>query len=367
MSSSVPAEPDLLDQMSSISNVSQLVEGVKNHPDLMLAAIQALVRSKETASAELQNAQKRTAVLEKQAAKGKRPAADTESLISQFVDALKESKRSRSVMIPDPPVYTGSKEDFDIWRSNMLMKLNVNQDHFSDDQAIMVYIYSRLDTQCQAHLHAWVSNGFIKFPSAADMMETLNVIFHDPNLERDASARLHSNPQNSKPFSVWISEIRRDAAIANYAPNSIYLRDLVFHNLSLDLKKALVHERGLRKMDFNEAVACLQDIENEQKSYLDTLSKSNQHQPPPQAPHNLLLPRFNPVGHPMDLSAADMRSRGSLSTEEKTRRRQLGLCMYCGGNDHLVRSCPVKSARFQVSGKTIEIPKLAPIRDSGNA
>lgn len=250
----------------------------------------------------------------------------------------------------------------------MLMKLNVNQDHFSDDQARMVYIYSRLDKQCQAHLHAWVTNGFIRFPSAVDMMDTLHVIFHDPNPERDASARLHNNPQNNKPFSLWISEIRRDAAIANYDPNSIYLRDLLFHNLSLDLKKALVHERGLRKMDFNEAVATLQDMENDQKFYLNALSGSNQQQLPARTPqHDPHLTQFRPTGDLMDLSAADVRPRGPLSSEERTRRRQLGLCLYCGGNGHLVRSCPIKPSRIQLHGKSAEILEPAPILDSGNA
>ena len=44
----------------------------------MFAAIQALVRNKGAASAELENAQKRTVMLEKQAAKGKRSSADME-------------------------------------------------------------------------------------------------------------------------------------------------------------------------------------------------------------------------------------------------------------------------------------------------
>lgn len=217
MSSSVSADSELvqglLNQVSNISDVSQLVQGVQNNPDLMLAAIQALVQNKDNAAAELEQAQKRTAILEKQAAKGKRSTADLENVMSQFADALHESKKPRSVMIPDPPIYSGSKEDFNIWKGNMLMKLNVNRDHFSDDQARMVYIYSRLDNRCQAHLHSWVTDGFIKFPSAVDMMETLNVIFHDPNLFRCGSLRsavmqpLQTTTRTPCTFATWSSII----------------------------------------------------------------------------------------------------------------------------------------------------------------
>ena len=39
--------------------------------------------------------------------------------------------------------------------------------------------------------------------------------------------------------------------------------------------------------------------------------------------------------------------RGPLTDEEKQRRRTLGLCMYCGDNDHLVFNCPAKSKNPQ--------------------
>lgn len=38
----------------------------------------------------------------------------------------------------------------------------------------------------------------------------------------------------------------------------------------------------------------------------------------------------------MDLSAG----RGRLTQQERQRRRQLNLCLYCGEGGHMIRNCP---------------------------
>lgn len=114
----------------------------------------------------------------------------------------------------------------------------------------MAHIYSILDQNCQVHLHGSLRKGQLNFDSVESMMNDLTVLFNDPNRVRDAKARLHSNFQRNKPFSTWISEIWRDAAIAGYQ-NSERLRDIVFPNLNLELEQALIHEREIYTLDFN--------------------------------------------------------------------------------------------------------------------
>ena len=71
-----------------------------------------------------------------------------------------------------------------------------------------------------------------------------------------------------KSFASWIAEIRRDAAIAGYSGYGYnQLKDLILNNMSLELKKSLIHERDIDLLDFDEAVSRLQDIENRQKTY----------------------------------------------------------------------------------------------------
>ncbi|KAI1003863.1 hypothetical protein K3495_g4345 [Podosphaera aphanis] len=94
------------------------------------------------------------------------------------------------------------------------------------------------------------------------MWTQLSTIFSDLNAKRDAANRLHSNFQLNRPFLSWIAEIRCDATIVGYNTDSIQIPDLVFFNMSVDSKKALVHERDIDDPNFDEAVSRLQDIEN---------------------------------------------------------------------------------------------------------
>ena len=63
----------------------------------------------------------------------------------------------------------------------------------------------------------------------------------------------------------------------------------------------------------------------------------------PVAPAPNLQPN---VEEPMQLGGA----RSRLSAPEKERRRQEGLCLYCGQEGHFARSCPAKQPRSMVSG-----------------
>ena len=50
-------------------------------------------------------------------------------------------------------------------------------------------------------------------------------------------------------------------------------------------------------------------------------------------------------------------ARGPLTQEERDERRRKGLCMGCGGKDHLVRDCPTRKvtgrATFTIDGEEI--------------
>ena len=45
-----------------------------------------------------------------------------------------------------------------------------------------------------------------------------------------------------------------------------------------------------------------------------------------------------------DKTSSDLKQRPPLSDEERQRRRQLGLCLYCGG-EHMIANCPILSKR----------------------
>lgn len=226
----------------------------------------------------------------------------------------------------------------------------------------MIYVYSRMNSESRTHLQNWVQDGSLLFPSLAHMMDQLTNIFGDPHRARDAASRLHSNAQKNKSFGTWIAEIRRDAAIAGYESNSRYLRDLIFNKLSLELKKAMIHERDIEYLDFDEAASRLQDIENRLRSCANAEFRPSFRSGVSNQPIAYPEPAVHPIssrasGDPMDLSATMPQKKGNLSQDERERRRRLGLCYYCGEIGHRSFECPKKTQPV-VQARVMEMDEI---------
>ena len=234
----------LVQELLSMSDPKKLVLKAQQNPQILLQTIQSLANGNANTVAELNATKMRLENLEQNQKLNPGITSVRDNLLSRLVEVLgdRNNNGGGSIIIPDPPIFEGAKKNFAIWKDNVLMKININGDRFPSLQSKLVYIYSRLDILCQAHIHSWVKNGALTFESIDSMMGILHTIFHDPNIIRDAVSRLYSNKQKNKPFSVWIAEVRRDAAIADYDYDSRYLRDIIFHNLSLELHQALIHE-----------------------------------------------------------------------------------------------------------------------------
>ena len=133
-------------------------------------------------------------------------------------------------------VFGGDKKKFATWKEVILMRFKSNSSQFPNEKSKMNFVYSKMGEECQSHLHSWISDGDLKFPTLEAMCHLLGVLFNDPNRISDAKSRLFANRQQNKAILTWIAEIRRDAAISGYDKYEGPLRDIIFLNLSLELK-----------------------------------------------------------------------------------------------------------------------------------
>lgn len=375
-----------LQELSQITDSSQFLEGVQGNPDLVLSAIKELVnRSNEwsTAAAVLHSAHcelsdknsqllKTTADLETAQQKIKKlekkissSSLQSQSHIDGTLNKLSEVLNNLQVNLAGPidnrdlDTFNGDKKKFSVWKEAILMKLKSNPQHFRTERSKMNLFYSKLSADCQAHLHSWITEGELTFPSLQSMLNLLEILFDDPNRVRDAKERLYGNKQRDKPFTTWIAEIRRDAAIAGYDKLAGPLRDIIFMNLSLELKQAIINDNDIDNLDLNQAIARLQDIDNKRRAFDAAAAKKRYRNPINSSVLTSNLPKEHLTtsqgGDAMDLSSASIRPHGPLSQEEKIRRRNLGLCIYCGRSGHVIRSCPLKPTRFHMAARVMHV------------
>lgn len=378
---------DVLGDLAKVTNATQFLNGVQKNPELVFEAVKTLAQQsvgEGTAASQLEKAYKEILEKEQQlldsakeledAKKGLKNlenSSETNIVLGKLADVLGRLQLpgQKSAPIHSGAVFNGDKKLFPTWKEGILLKLRSNIDHFPTDQSKMAFVYSMLDQDCQSHLHGYIKDGVINFGSLDIMMNELTILFDDPNRVRDAIARLHANNQRNKPFSAWIAEIRRDAAIAGYE-NTRELRNIVFLNLSLELQQALIYERDIYALDFNEAISRLQDIDNRIQTFSRNLARHNTRANQSSWPKNLQS-LSTPLtttqgGDAMDLSAVSSQHRGPLSDEEKDRRRQLNLCYYCGKKGHRVMNCTAKTSHQNSNNKLNDILDENVVKESGN-
>ncbi|KAJ5763368.1 hypothetical protein N7533_002049 [Penicillium manginii] len=86
-------------------------------------------------------------------------------------------------MIPGPPALSdGIEPDFEVWKSKIENKLQVNADHISTPELQMAYVFSRCEGPAAQHLAPRMgSDATLRFKNATDMIAHLNTIYGVPS------------------------------------------------------------------------------------------------------------------------------------------------------------------------------------------
>jgi len=75
-------------------------------------------------------------------------------------------------------------------------------------------------------------------------------------------------------------------------------------------------------------------------------------------------PKDKPTTPRVDLSGK-LDSKGKLTQQERQRRMDNNLCLFCGGSGHRTDNCPVKAARGRAATTTSSVPLPAKPKESG--
>jgi hypothetical protein len=277
----------------------------------------------------------------------------TES-VARLIDRLEQQRHpSRSLNGPAPlsPKFKG-EEDFPL--EEFEAKLHAAFDRFKNsiisDSDKVNYAFSSMEGP-PAQFFAPVFNGRAPdddgiLESYPQFLSVLDSIYGDQLSLDEINYKLGRLRQHTLTMAEYISKFRNLSARAgwNEAANLARFKD----GLSDEVKSLLAPQwHVLRTLHDAQAAAssAYQNLNLQQR----LRPRTNPGRSAPAHP----VQRHKPspaAASPATSSAMDLDAMRfkKLTSDEKQRRREAGLCMYCGGNNHFAASCPKKVAQLAI-------------------
>lgn len=285
----------------------------------------------------------------------------TIDLLSTFHSAPKPSRGDK---IPDPPKFSGTRDELDGFLAQLRLKLYSDESRFPTPSLRMAYTFNRLEGRAQEQILPYVKNNEINLTDTEDIIQILKNAFGDPDPAATARSKLYNLKQGRRDFAVYYAELQ--GLVAKLGWDERARHDALREGLSIELHRQLLGRK--KGLNYEQFVALCQELDvglralhhREGKHNGGTAQRNHQNHSQPRTqtttPTNYTAPSSGTQSpHPdaMDLSATG--GRGKVSEQEKAARLREGGCFYCGGVGHMARHCPNKSKNpFRAASAHVE-------------
>jgi hypothetical protein len=223
-------------------------------------------------------------------------------------------------------------------------KLLVDSEAIGDDQACLLYVYSRLEDNASKNTVAFMQHRR-QDGRPQDLILYLENIYGDPNLKRRATQRLREMKQGAKQsFAKFLPKFEKEFADSGAMtwPEDAKI-SILTGSLNLAMRTALAYREA--PGTFADLILLLRRIDTD----LDLLSTETKRQASREEEQSN-RPR-SPAIDQMDWTSTKVnRVRPSndaqtkrarwVEKDEMDRRREEGLCFRCGREDCQVATCP---------------------------
>jgi hypothetical protein len=236
----------------------------------------------------------------------------------------------------------------------VVLKLKGNEDWYPTEQDRLRYIFSRLEGSAQQQVISRVRlDGSIDFTSIEELWTVLERAFGDPDRKGTAQRTIQNLRQKNREFHVYLAEFQRHIEYTGF--NEEAKKTALLNGISSELRELLVTQ-DIENTSLDDTIHVCQRIDQrhraaqalQRRPFTPRASFGSPHASPrtPATPTPAPLYSPSPItssspAELMDLSAARVQ-RGPLTDAEKRRRREQGLCLYCGDGQHHVLKCPRK-------------------------
>ena len=278
---------------------------------------------------------------------------DLQVLLENFHISDPAANPAKFPKIASPQFYDGSRKELRDFVTQIKMNINVQRSRFPDEASKICYTCSFLRGPAFSWAQPYVEEmgsasepDFMK--SFSSFVKELCNAFGEPDEVSTAEQALAKLKQGSDSAAEYAAMFRRLASRTGW--NDAALKFAFRSGLTEHIKDELATRDMPEK--FNDYIQMVIKLDNrirerEAEKRLKYTFKSSQTKPrlfhmfpdskPAQVPEQ---PSTSDIT-PMEIDAT-RKKYSPLSSDEKRRRHELNLCLYCGGNGHRANVCPRK-------------------------
>jgi hypothetical protein len=239
--------------------------------------------------------------------------------------------------VPLPEKFDGDRRKFRGFINQMELVFLINPSRYQTPASKVGVIGTLLKDKALAWFTPFLENT-AKHQELLNDYDSFRTLLEDTFGEKDralvAAARLNLLRQGNRPASAYASDFRQLASDLTW--NDSALIHSFRLGLSSQVKDMLVHHPQPATLDAMISLAI--SVDNRLFEHRQEMRRASPLPP--------TRPAIGPT--PMEIGAVGHKR---LSDEEKQRRRDLKLCMYCGSDQHLRPQCPLAPSRVSsISG-----------------
>jgi hypothetical protein len=328
--------------------MQQIEEGQRVQREAMQQYAAAQEEMQQRATAQDERIRQLEDMLVRQATSTSTQGNVTETTAEPSQTPMTPTTRRPRARLPDPPLFAGNANDWPTWRITMENKLAVDGEAIGSRQDQFMYVFSRLEKL------AWKNTGtYVKHSRDTagpdDLLAYLEGMYGDPNAQSRAARRLHQIKQtNGQPFTRFLPKLEKefaDAGAINWPDEA--RRQILLGALNEEMSAALMN-RGV-SATYSGLVSRLHEITTDMDAL--NLNKNERNKSSRRRQKDPDAMDWTPTVNANRTNSRENRYRKGVdkrakwaSHEEMTRRREEGLCLRCGGDDHYIAECPYRPA-----------------------
>ena len=255
--------------------------------------------------------------------------------------------------VPMPERFTGDRSKFQNFRNTCQLYFALQPRTFSLEATKVGFVVSLLQGEPLTWAHRLLEENGTNTETLLAFFQAMAQLYDDPQRTATAEAALLALQQGRRAVEEYVWDFRRWSADTQW--NSAALRHQFRLGLSENLKdelarigipdtledlidKSIQIDRRLRERRAERSSHLSRPVWVTTKAPLP----ASRYQPPV---HSSAASSPPDTSEPMQLGVM----RPTLPPEERTRRRQLNLCLYCGEPGHYVANCPIKMRKCRFS------------------